>query len=261
MRLSVALLWDYSLILPSQETYSEETKAMLPHSPGDFITNVEQFFSITIIFKSRSLSVFTVAWPKEIVLQSKLCGPLLLSSDFLLWTGHKGISLPLSAFLAGNDLLNPFIKHWSDIPLRQSGAFRVQFGASQFLFLCEPQHHIVAFWTQTQGSLRFCFFFSFEFIPSLFIPIVSNNPSCLVGFCVAKALFVYLPQYSKSNQSKFSILPYPNYHKQHKKSFLEFTKFCKGSSHLFCSCLYNRWVVVIIIDIFELRKWNCEINS
>ena len=61
MRLSVALLWDYSLILPSQETYSEETKAMLSHSPGDFTTNVEQFFSITIIFKSKSLSVFTVA--------------------------------------------------------------------------------------------------------------------------------------------------------------------------------------------------------
>ena len=34
-----------SLILPSQEANSEETKAKLSHSSGDFITDVEQFFS------------------------------------------------------------------------------------------------------------------------------------------------------------------------------------------------------------------------
>ena len=34
------------LILLSQEIYSEDTKALLPHCPGDFITGVEQFFSI-----------------------------------------------------------------------------------------------------------------------------------------------------------------------------------------------------------------------
>ena len=69
------------LILPSQETYSEETKAMLLHSPGDVITDVEQFFSITIIFKSMSFSVFRVAWPNETVLQSKLRCPLLSTLD------------------------------------------------------------------------------------------------------------------------------------------------------------------------------------
>ena len=79
---------------------------MLPHNPGDFVTDVEQFFSITITFKSMSFSVFTVAWPNETVLQSTLRGLLLCSSLFLFWAGHIGISLPLSSFLAGNDLLN-----------------------------------------------------------------------------------------------------------------------------------------------------------
>ena len=74
-------------------------------------------------------------------------------------------------------------------------------------------------------------------------------------------LFVYLPQYWNSNQSKFSILCYPNYRNEHKKPFLECTKFCKGSCHLVCSCVFNSWVVVIIIGIFELRKQNCESNS
>ena len=37
--------------------------------------------------------------------------------------------------------------------------------------------------------------FSSELISSLFIPIAWNYPSCLVGFCVAKALFVYLREY------------------------------------------------------------------
>ena len=104
-----------SLILPSQETYSDETKAMLPHSPGDVITDVEQF-PITITFKIMSFSVFTVARPNETVLQSKLRGPLLCSSGFLLWAGDIGISLPLPSFLAGNDLLNSLVKHRSDIP-------------------------------------------------------------------------------------------------------------------------------------------------
>ena len=139
-----------SLILPSQETYSDETKAILPHSPGDVITDVEQF-PITITFKIMSFSVFTVARPNETVLQSKLRGPLLCSSGFLLWAGDIGISLPLPSFLAGNDLLNSLVKHRSDIPPlpRQSGAFRVRLWASQVLFLCELQRHIVAFWTQT----------------------------------------------------------------------------------------------------------------
>ena len=35
-----------SLILLSQKNYSEDTRGMLPHCPGDFITGVEQFFSI-----------------------------------------------------------------------------------------------------------------------------------------------------------------------------------------------------------------------
>ena len=46
-----------SLILLSQEIYSEDTRAMLLHYPGDFITGVEQFFSITITFKNMSFSV------------------------------------------------------------------------------------------------------------------------------------------------------------------------------------------------------------
>ena len=104
-----------------------------------------------------SFSVFTVAWPSETVLQSKLRGPLFCSSSFLLWTCHIGISLPLPSFLAGNDLLNSLVKHRSDVPPYQSGVFRVQLWASQFLFLYESQHYIVAFWTQAQGSLRYSF--------------------------------------------------------------------------------------------------------
>ena len=34
-----------SWILPSQEANIEETKAKLSHSSGDFITDMEQFFS------------------------------------------------------------------------------------------------------------------------------------------------------------------------------------------------------------------------
>ena len=78
-------------------------------SPGDF-TDVEQFFAITIIFKSMSFSVFTLAWPIETVPQSKLRGPLLCSSGFLLWADHK------EAFFAGNDLLNSLVKYPSNIP-------------------------------------------------------------------------------------------------------------------------------------------------
>ena len=120
------------------------------HRPGDF---VEQF-SITITFRIMSFSVFTMAWPNETVLQSKLRGPLLCSSCFQLWAGHKGISLPLSSFLVGNDfLLNSLVKHRSDtppsLPPCQSGAFRVRLWAIPFLFLCEPEHHTVVFWTQT----------------------------------------------------------------------------------------------------------------
>ena len=40
---------------------------------------------------------------------------------------------------------------------RQSGVFRVRLWASHFLFLREPQHYIVAFWTQTQVSLLYSF--------------------------------------------------------------------------------------------------------
>ena len=46
-----------SLILFLQEIYSENTRAMLPHCQGDFITDVEQFFSKTITFKSMAFSV------------------------------------------------------------------------------------------------------------------------------------------------------------------------------------------------------------
>ena len=37
------------LIFLSQETFHENTRAMLPRCPGDFITGMEQFFSITMI--------------------------------------------------------------------------------------------------------------------------------------------------------------------------------------------------------------------
>ena len=105
-----------SLVLPSNETFSEETKVMLPHSPCDFITEVEQFFCITVTFKSMSFSVLTVAWPIETAVQLKLHGSLLCNSGFLLWAGHKGISLPLPSFLAGNDLLNSLVKTLDHCP-------------------------------------------------------------------------------------------------------------------------------------------------
>ena len=125
----------------------------------------------------------------------------------------------------------------------QSGALHLRLWASQNLFLYKPQHYIVPFWTQTLGSLRY----SFQLWIYLFIiySIAYNNPSCLVGFCLAKALFVYLPQYWNSIRSKFSILCYPNYRNHHKKSFLEFTKFCKGSCQLFT-------VVYITVELSSL---------
>ena len=46
-----------SLILPSQETYREDTRAMLPHCLGDFITDKEQFFSKKFTFRSLFFSV------------------------------------------------------------------------------------------------------------------------------------------------------------------------------------------------------------
>ena len=45
-----------SLALPSLEIYSEDTRIMLPHCLGDFITDVEQFFSKIINFKIMSFS-------------------------------------------------------------------------------------------------------------------------------------------------------------------------------------------------------------
>ena len=88
-----------SLVLPSQETYSEDTRAMLPHCLNYFITDVEQFFYKTITFKSMSFSVYAVVWPNKIVLQSKFRGPLLCRSSFVLWASHRGILLPLPSFL------------------------------------------------------------------------------------------------------------------------------------------------------------------
>ena len=46
-----------SLILLSQEIYSEDTRAMLSHCPDDFIIDVEQFFLITITFNNMSFSI------------------------------------------------------------------------------------------------------------------------------------------------------------------------------------------------------------
>ena len=100
--------------------------------------------------------------------------------------------MPLLSFLAGNDMLNSLVKHPSGVHPRQSDAFRLRLWASQFLFLCEPQHYIVAF--GPKPSAVFATLFSFESIPSLFIPIVWSNTSYLVGFCAAKSLFVYLQQ-------------------------------------------------------------------
>ena len=145
-----------SLILSSRETYNEETKAMLPHSPGDFSIDVEQFFSITIAFKSMSYSVFAVAWPDEIVLLSKLRDPLLCSSNFLIWAGYKGISLPLLSFFAGNDLLKSLVKHPSGVLPSPVWCFSFT-NLGKSIPLSEPQHYLVAFWTQTQRSLRYTF--------------------------------------------------------------------------------------------------------
>ena len=74
--------WIDSLIWLSQETYSEDTRVMLPHWPGNFFADVEQLFSKTITFKSLSFSVETVAWPNETVLQSKVRGRFFVALDF-----------------------------------------------------------------------------------------------------------------------------------------------------------------------------------
>ena len=99
---------------------------------------------------SRACLLVFLKWSDQMRQQSKLCGPLLCSSDvLLLWAGHKGIIGPLSSFLVGNNLLNLLVKYPTGVPSRQSGAFCLRLGASQFLFLCEPQHYIFAFWNHT----------------------------------------------------------------------------------------------------------------
>ena len=50
-------------ILPSQETYHEETRVMMPHSPGDFITDMEKFFSI--ISNSVACPLAFKQWPDQ----------------------------------------------------------------------------------------------------------------------------------------------------------------------------------------------------
>ena len=193
-----------------------------------------------------------MAWPNETVLQSKFRGPLLCSWLSTLVRSQRH-------FIASAVI---FSRKWLAQLVSQTPERRPP--SSVWCFSCTtlgksiplPVWPAILYSCILDPNLGavFVILFSFEFIPLLFIPIAWNNPSCLVGFCVAKALFVYLPQYWNSNQSKFSILLYPNYRKQYKKSFLEFTKFCKGSCHLVCSCVYNSWVVVIIIANFELRK-------
>ena len=141
-----------SSVLPSQETYSEDTRAMLPHYLNYFITDVEQFFYKTITFKSMSFSVYTVVWPNKTVLQSKFRGPLLCRFSFVLWAGHRGILLPPPSFLL--DRLAHLVSQntrATSLP-RQSGALRLRLWASQFLFLSELERYIVVFWfnrTQT----------------------------------------------------------------------------------------------------------------
>ena len=44
-----------SIMLLSKKTYSEDTRAMLPHCPGYFITGVEQFFSVNNNFQEHAL--------------------------------------------------------------------------------------------------------------------------------------------------------------------------------------------------------------
>ena len=152
-------------------------------------------------------------------------------------------------------MLNSLFKHPSGVPPRQSGAFRLRLWASQFLFLCELQHYIVAF--GPKPSAVFATFFGFESIPLLFIPITWSNPSYLVGFCAAKSLFVYLQQYWNPNRSKFSQSQSPQ------KNLSWNSQFCKGNCHPVYSWVYNSWVVVIrpktIILLFPEMRVTKEI--
>ena len=79
---------------------------------------------------------------------------------------------------------------FGDTPHHQSGAFCLQLWASQFLFLSESQHYVVAFWfsrTQTQSSL--CYSFQHGIYSFIVYPIAWNNPTCLVGFSIASCLY------------------------------------------------------------------------
>ena len=164
-------------------------------SPGDF-TDVEQFFAITIIFKSMSFSVFTLAWPIETVPQSKLRGPLLCSSGFLLWADHK------EAFFAGNDLLNSLVKYPSNI----------------------PHSPVWCFCLQLWASLCYCFQL---WIHSFIVYSCCLEQSVLSDWVLRSKSDVYV--YTsilklKSIEVLTSVLP--KYCNHHNKSFFEFTKSC-----------------------------------
>ena len=239
-----------SLVLPSNETFSEETKVMLPHSPCDFITEVEQFFSITVTFKSMSFSVLTVVWPSKTVLQLKLYDSLLYNSGFLLWAGHKGISLPLRSFLAGNNLLNSLVKTPDQCPPLPVWCF---------LFMTLGKSVPLAVW----ATILYCCIldpslgqFSLLFSAlNLFLHFLSYcmEQSVLSGWVLhcKSVVCVFATILSNLGNTKFSTLCYPDYHNHYKKS--SNSQFCKGSCHPGYSCVYNSWVV-IIINIFELIK-------
>ena len=164
--------------------------------------------------------------------------------------------MPLPSFLWRNDLLFSLVKTPKWLPPSSVWRFSIYDFGQVNSYFCLIRNIIWLHFSLVAPNLRevFVTLFSFAFILSLFISSAWNNPSCLVQFCIAKALFVYLPQHWNSN----SVLPILS------QSPLEmllrrFTKFCKGSCHPVYSCVCNSWVVVIIIDIFELQKQNCEI--
>ena len=153
---------------------------MLPHSPGDFITNMEQFFSIIIKFKSMSFSglarrdssAVEASWPVALLLRLSTLGRS--QRDFI-----------ASAVIFARKWLAHLISQntRSTSHPRQSGAFRLKLWASQFLFLSESQHYIVAFGL-VGPILRAVFvtLFSFEFIPSLFILLPGRIYLVWLGF-------------------------------------------------------------------------------
>ena len=140
-------------------------------------------------------------------------------------------------------------------PLTGLVFFIYDFGQPNFYF-CLSRNIIWLHFGLVEPKLRTVFAILFSL--NLFLHCLSNclEQSILSGWvlCSKSVIFVFITIMKfLSNKVLNSVLTKLSQSLQ-KILLQKFTKFCKGSCHPVLSCIWNSWVAIIIIHIFELQK-------